>query len=76
MHSTFPQLPLAMLATSGSEDRLPLQMLVVFGSAKLLAELAQRKHRLATLGEEAGLSEEVARLRARLRAMQGETSDA
>jgi len=42
MHSTFPQLPLAMLATSGSEDRLPLQMLVVFGSAKLLAELAQR----------------------------------
>lgn len=42
MHSTFPQLPLAMLATFGSEDRLPLQMLVVFGSAKLLAELAQR----------------------------------
>jgi len=43
---------------------------------QLLAELAQRKHRLATLGEEAGLNEEVARLRARLRAMQGETIDA
>lgn len=39
---------------------------------QLLAELAQRKHRLATLGEEAGLSEEIARLRARLRALQGE----
>ncbi|MGC8882107.1 MAG: cation:proton antiporter [Bryobacteraceae bacterium] len=42
MHSNFPQFPLAMLAASGSADRLPLQMLVVFGFAKLLAELAQR----------------------------------
>ncbi|GIU76538.1 MAG: sodium:proton antiporter [Bryobacteraceae bacterium] len=42
MHNTFPQLPLAMFAASGAADRLPLQMLIVFGFAKLLAELAQR----------------------------------
>lgn len=35
-------LPMAMLAAAGEADRLPLQMLVVFGCAKLLAELAQR----------------------------------
>lgn len=32
----------AFLATGGAADRLPLQLLVVFGSAKLLAEVAQR----------------------------------
>lgn len=38
----FLQPPMAMLAAAGEADRLPLQMLVVFGCAKLLAELAQR----------------------------------
>lgn len=36
-------LPMAMLAAAGQEaDRLPLQLLLVFGSAKLLAEIVQR----------------------------------
>lgn len=40
----------AVLAAASQPDRLPLQMLVVFGLAKLMAEIAQRLHMPGIVG--------------------------
>ncbi|MCS7044097.1 MAG: cation:proton antiporter [Bryobacteraceae bacterium] len=42
MADLFHHPPLALLASAGDAERLPFQMLAVFGCAKLLAEAAQR----------------------------------
>ena len=44
-------LPFALFADAGHTAEVPLAMLIIFGSAKLMAEIFERMHQPAIVGE-------------------------